>query len=106
MSIGTIIAWLLKIIGMFRGGSSSRIKLDVRSEKSVEDERKRLDKLYARMKGIDNELTETIQKIIRSKKAGDGDTSLESRLNDMRDKLFQQFKDAKREYDNAKRHSD
>ena len=103
MSIGTIITWILKLVGLFRGGSSSRIKLDVRSEKSIEDERKRLDKLFARMKGLDNELTETIQRIIKAKK--NGDTALESRLNDKRDKLFQQFKDAKREYDDAKGHS-
>jgi len=103
MSIGTIITWLLKIIGMFRGGSSSRIKLDVRSEKSVEDERKRLDKLFARMKGLDNELTETIQRIIMAKR--NGDTALEHRLNDKRDMLFRQFRSAKREYDDAKGHS-
>ena len=49
MSIGTIILWLLKLVGLFKGGSSSRIKLDVRSEKSIEAKRKRLDKLHARM---------------------------------------------------------
>ena len=104
MSIGTIITWILKLVGLFRGGSSSRIKLDVRSEKSIEDERKRLDKLYAGMMRIENELQETIHGIVKAKK--DGDTALESRLNDKRDMLFEQFKDAKREYDNAKRHSD
>ena len=58
MSIGTIISWILKLIGMFTGKSSSRIKLDVQSESSIEAERKRLDKLYAKMTGIDNEIKE------------------------------------------------
>ena len=104
MSIGTIISWLLKLIGMFTGKSSSRIKLDVRSEKSIEAERKRLDKLFAKMTGIDNELKDTIHRIIKAKKGGD--TILESRLNDKRDMLFQQFSSAKREYDDLKGHSD
>lgn len=99
MSIGTIIMWFLKLVALFKGGSSSRIKLDVRSEKSIEDERKSLDKLYARMMGIDNELQETIHRIVKAKK--DGDTALESRLNDKRDMLFQQFRSAKREYDDV-----
>ena len=101
MSIGTIISWLLKLIGLFKGGSSSRIKLDVRSEKSIEDERKRLDKLYARMNGIDNELRDTIRRIVKAKK--NGDINLESRLNDKRDMLFEQFRTAKREYDTIRR---
>ena len=104
MSIGTIILWLLKLVGLFKGRSSSRIKLDVRSEKSIEDERKRIDKLYARMTGIDNELQETIHRIIKAKKGGD--TILESRLNNKRDMLSQQFRAAKSEYDNAKGRSD
>ena len=104
MSIGTIITWLLGLIRLLTGRSSSRIKLDVRSEAAIKGERERRDKLWARIVGIDNELTETIQKILRAKKAGG--TALESRLNDKRDKLFQQFQDAKREYDDAKRHSD
>jgi len=103
MSIGTIILWLLKLVGLFKGGSSSRIKLDVRSEKSIEAKRKRLDKLYAGMTGIDNELKDTIRRIVKAKR--DGDTSLEHRLNDKRDKLFEQFKGAKREYDDLKRYS-
>ena len=103
MSIGTIITWILKLVGLFRGGSSSRIKLDVRSEKSIEDERKRLDKLFARMKGLDNEITDTIQRIIKAKK--NCDTNLECRLNAKRDKLFEQLRTAKRKYDDAKRHS-
>jgi len=103
MTIGTIISWIVKLVGLFRGGSSSRIKLDVRSEKSIEDDRKRHDKLYAIMMGLDNELSETIQKIVKAKKAGD--TTLECLLNDKRDKLFEQFRTAKRKYDDAKRHS-
>ena len=55
------------------------------------------------MKGLDNELTETIQRIVKAKK--NGDTALEHRLNDKRDMLFRQFRTAKREYDDAKRHS-
>lgn len=100
MSIGTIILWLLRIVGLFTGKSSSRIKLDVRSEKSIEAERKKLDKLWARITGIDNELKYTIRKLVRAKM--DGDTALESRLNDKRDKLYQQFRAAKREYDDLK----
>ena len=103
MTIGTIITWLLKLIGLFKGGSSSRIKLDVRSEKSIEAERKRLDKLYSEMMRIDNDLKVTIHRIVWAKQ--DGDTALESRLNDKRDMLFRQFRTAKREYDDAKRHS-
>ena len=104
MSIGTIITWLLGLIRLLTGRSSSRIKLDVRSEAAIKAEINRLDKLYARMKGLDNELTETIKKIIQAKKAGK--TDLESQLNVKRDELFEQFTDAKREYDDAKRHSD
>jgi len=106
MSIGTIISWLLKLVGLFTGGSSSssRIKLDVRSEESIEAERKRLAKLYTRMKEIDNELSDTIRRIVKAKK--DGDNTLESRLNGKRDKLFQQFRAAKREYDDLKRRCD
>ena len=104
MSIGTIISWILKLIGMFTGKSSSRIKLDVQSESSIEAERKRLDKLYAKMTGIDNEIKETIHRIVKAKKSGD--TALESRLNDKRDMLFQQFRSAKRRYDDLKRRSD
>jgi len=104
MSIGTIILWLLKLVGLFKGGSSSRIKLDVRSEKSIEAKRKRLDKLHARMMELDNEMQETIHRIVKAKKAGD--TTLESRLNGERDKLSQQFRAAKSEYDNAKGRSD
>ena len=52
------------------------------------------------MTEIDNELSDTIRRIIKAKK--DGDTALESRLNDKRDKLFQQFRAAKREYDDIK----
>jgi len=97
MNFGTIITWILKLIGLFRGGSSSRIKLDVRSEKSIEDERKRLDKLYAGMMRIDNELQETIHGIVKAKK--DGDTALEGRLNEKRDLLIHQFQEEKRQYE-------
>ena len=65
---------------------------------------KRLAKLYARMNGIDNELSDTIQKLVKAKR--DGNTNLESRLNDKRDVLYQQFRAAKSEYDNAKGRSD
>jgi len=100
MSIGTIILWLLKLVALLKGGSSSRIKLDVRSEKSIGDERKSIEKLYVKMMGIDNELKETIHRIVKAKK--DGDTALECRLNNKRDMLFQQFRTAKREYDDLK----
>ena len=80
------------------------MKLEVRSEKSIEDDRERIDKLYSEMLRIDNDLKVTIHRIVWAK--NDGDTALESRLNDKRDMLFQQFQDAKREYDDAKRHSD
>jgi len=103
MSIGTIILWLLKLIGLFKGGSSSRIKVDIRSEKSIGKEKDKLDKLFARMIGIDNELKKTIHGIVEAKKGGD--TALESRLNYKRDMLFEQFRSAKREYDDIKRHS-
>ena len=104
MSISTIITWLLGLWNALKGGSSSRVKLEVRSEKSIEDDRERIDKLYSEMLRIDNDLKVTIHRIVWAKQ--DGDTALESRLNDKRDMLFEQFKDAKREYDNAKRHSD
>jgi len=104
MSIGTIISWILKLVGIFTGKSSSRIKLDVRSEESIEDERKRIDKLYTKLTGIDNELQKTIHKLVNAKR--DGDTALESRLNDKRDELFQRFRSATREYDDLKRCSD
>ena len=100
MNIGTIITWILKLIGLFRGGSSSRIMLDVRSESSIEAERKRLNKLWAKMTGIDNEIKDTIHRLVKAKM--DGDTALESRLNDKRDMLFGQFQAAKREYDDLK----
>ena len=104
MTLSTIISWLMGLIGMLRGRTSPRVKLEVRSEAAIADDIKRLDKLYARKMGIDNELKDTIRRIVWAKKAGD--TDLESRLNDKRDMLFQKFRDAKREYDNAKRHSD
>ena len=104
MSISTIITWLLGLWNALKGGGGSRVKLEVRSEAAIADDRKRFDKLYARKMGIDNELKDTIRRIVWAKKAGD--TDLESRLNDKRDMLFQKFRDAKREYDNAKRHSD
>jgi len=104
VSIGTIITWILKLFGLFRGGSSSRIKLEVRSEAAIEAERKKLDKLFARMVGIDNELKDTIIRIIKAKNAGY--TTLESRLNDKRDMLFQQFREAEREYNDLKRRCD
>jgi len=98
MNIGTIITWILKLIGLFRGGSSSRITLDVRSESSIEAERKRLDKLWAKMTGIDNEIKDTIHRLVKAKK--DGDTTLEGRLNDKRDLLIQQYQEVKRQYEN------
>jgi len=105
VSIGTIISWLLKLVGLFvKGGGGSRVKLDVRSESSIEADRKRLDKLHAGMMRIDNELQETIHGIVKAKR--DGDTALESRLNDKRDMLFEQFRTAKREYDDVAGRSD
>ena len=98
MNIGTIITWILKLIGLFRGGSSSRITLDVRSESSIEAERKRLNKLWAKMTGIDNEIKDTIHRLVKAKK--DGDTTLEGRLNDKRDLLIQQYQEVKRQYEN------
>ena len=100
MKLGTIIIWLLDLIGLFRDKGRSRIKIDVRSEQAIEDERKNLDKIYARLAGIDNELKSTIHKIVKAKM--DGDTSLESCLNDKRDFLLQQFRDTQREYINLK----
>ena len=104
MTLSTIITWLLGLWNALRGGGGSRVKLLVISEAAVAEEKKRRDKLWARMVGIDNELKDTILRIIKAKNAGHSD--LESRLNDKRDMLFQQFKDAEREYDDAKRHSD
>jgi len=104
MTISTIITWLLKLAGLLTGRSSSRIKLDVRSEKSIEDDRKTRNKLRARMTRIDNELQQTIRKLVMAKK--NGDIALESRLNVKRDLLFQQFRAAKREYDDLKGRSD
>jgi len=98
VNIGRIITWILKLIGLFRGGSSSRITLDVRSESSIEAERKRLDKLWAKMTGIDNEIKDTIHRLVKAKK--DGDTTLEGRLNDKRDLLIQQYQEVKRQYEN------
>ena len=104
MSISTIISWLLGLWNALRGGGGSRVKLEVRSEAAIAEEIRKRDKLWARMVGIDNELKDTILRIIKAKNAGY--TTLESRLNDKRDMLFQQFKDAEREYDNFARHSD
>lgn len=95
--ITTVITWLLSLVSLLTGRSSSRIQLDVRSEKSIEAERKRREKLYDEMTEIDNELQQTIRRIVRAKRGGN--TVLESRLNDKRDKLFQQFRTAKRQYD-------
>ena len=100
MTIETIITWLLGLWGALRGRSNYRAKLDVRSEKAIADERKNLDKLWARMAGIDSELKGTIHRLVRAKK--DGDTVLERRLGDKRDVLFRQFQDAKQKYEELK----
>jgi len=104
MTLSTIISWLMGLIGMLRGRTSPRVKLEVRSEAAIEAERKKLDKLFARMSGIDNELKDTIHRLVKAKKAG-YDT-LEHRLNDKRDMLFQQFREAKRQYDDLQRRCD
>jgi hypothetical protein len=104
MSIGTIITWLIGIWRLLRGGGSSRVKVDIRSEAAIKADRDKLDKLYARMMGIDNELKETIRKLVKAKY--DGDISAERRYGDKRDKLFQDFHRAKQEYDDLKRRCD
>ena len=103
MTLSTIISWLMGLWNALRGGGGSRVKLLVISEAAIAEEKKRRDKLWARMVGIDNELKDTIYRIIQAKKAG-YDT-LEHRLNDKRDMLFQQFREVKREYDDLKRRS-
>ena len=104
MSISTIITWILGLWNALRGRGGSRVKLEVISEAAIAEEIRKRDKLWARMVGIDNELKDTIYRLVKAKKAG-YDT-LEHRLNDKRDMLFQQFREAKRQYDDAKRHSD
>ena len=98
MSINTILLWLLNFVRFLTGKSSSRIKLDVRSEKAIENERKQLDKLYCKIRSIDDKIKSIIHKIAQAKRHGN--TDLERSLNVERDLLLQKFRDAKRDYDN------
>jgi len=100
MTLSTIITWLLGLWNALRGRGGSRVKLEVRSEAAIEAERKQLDKLFARMVGIDNELKDTIHRIIKAKNAGY--STLEGKLNDKRDLLLHQFREAKRQYEELK----
>jgi len=100
MTLSTIITWLLGLWNALRGGGGSRVKLLVISEAAVAEEKKRRDKLWARMVGIDNELKDTILRIIKAKNAGY--STLEGKLNDKRDLLLHQFREAKRQYEELK----
>jgi len=97
MGIGTIITWLLRILGLFKGRSSSRVKLEIRSEKAIADDKEKLDKLHARMMGLDSEIKDTIYRLVAAKKKGNA--VLEGRMGDKRDVLFRQFQEAKHKYD-------
>jgi hypothetical protein len=101
MSIGTILAWLLRLWGFLRGGKGTRIKIDARPEASIEAERKRLEKLKAKIKEIDNELTDVTIRLVKAKALECN--SLVARLDDKRQYLMRKLRDAKREYDDAKR---
>jgi len=109
MTIETIITWLLSLWNALRGRSSSRVKLEVRSEEAIEDDREKLDKLYARIIGLDNEINTTIHEIlVLKKKKGndkefDKDNSLELDLNSKREQLFKDLHTSRQEYVNASR---
>ena len=111
MNFGTIITWLIGIWRLFRGGGSSRVKVDIRSERAIKAERERIEKLKKEVIGLDEELKNIIHKIIVIKQKESNEKNPEKlaelikserNLNDKRDKLFADYNRAKREYDDAK----
>ena len=94
MSFGWLISLVLKIIGMF-GGKGTRIKFEARSEKSLDEERKRRENVKKKIKEIDSEVTDITIRLVKAKAAGD--TNLANRLDDKRLWLLQKLRDARQE---------
>ena len=106
------LGWLwsiLRFFSTFIGGKGYRAKVEVRSEASIEAEKKKLNQLTARIIGIEAQINETTIKAVAEMQAikkGQGDPEHLARLDTKREWLFKELRNARREYDDAQGHSD
>ena len=101
MTWGWLLSLALKLLGLFRGGKGSRVNLEIRSENSLEAERKRRTLLADRVQEIQNAIDTLSIKIAWEKSAGRDTVALDVQ----RQRLLAQRHDAKRKYDDELRHT-
>jgi len=108
----TIVAILVKLWSVFRGGSGTRITVEARPEAAIAEEKKELSRLSARIKALEKELENVCTKMlaafvaIRQEKKGDnrreviqGFTATVDTLDAKRELLISQLRDARQEYE-------
>jgi chromosome segregation ATPase len=101
MTWGWLLSLFLKLIGLLKGGRGTVVKFEARPQKSIDDDRKKIENLKAEVRRLEHEMAKLAPHITNAITACDGHRIIA--LNTERRRLRDQWNDARERLDDFER---